>query len=218
MIPRDILAGNPERTAPTLSPDGTRLAWLAPDKNDVLQVWIKTIGQTDDQMVTTEKKRGIQTYYWANDNRTLLYLQDHDGDENFHLLGADLLSGHHRDFTPFDGTRVSAVILNPDFPDVVLVCLNARDRTVFDVHRLDLQKGQLTLDTQNPGDVSDWITDAQFRVRGACALRPDAGKEVRLRGDNQSSWKTFLQAGPEEILETLDFTADGQSLIDSKVK
>src|SRR5262245_18743622 len=32
LIPRDVLFGNPERTSPRLSPDGTRLAWIAPDK------------------------------------------------------------------------------------------------------------------------------------------------------------------------------------------
>ena len=38
LIPRDVLFGNPERTSPHLSPDGKRLAWLAPDKKNVLQV------------------------------------------------------------------------------------------------------------------------------------------------------------------------------------
>ena len=38
LIPRDVLFGNPERMSPKLSPDGTRLAWLAPDTNNVLQV------------------------------------------------------------------------------------------------------------------------------------------------------------------------------------
>src|SRR5215210_9255048 len=74
LIPRDVLFGNPERTQPQLSPDGKRLAWLAPDKKNVLQVWVKTIGGTDDKAVTADKKRGIRQYSWARDNKTLLYL------------------------------------------------------------------------------------------------------------------------------------------------
>src|SRR2546421_8847988 len=84
LIPREVLFGNPERTSPHLSPDGKRLAWLAPDKRNVLQVWVKTIGTNDDKMVTADKKRGIRQYFWAEDDRTLLYLQDNDGDENWH--------------------------------------------------------------------------------------------------------------------------------------
>src|SRR5437667_4828935 len=79
LIARDVLFGNPERTSPQLSPDGKRLAWLAPDKKNVLQVWMKTIGNDDDKIVTADKKRGIRQYTWARDNKTLLYLQDEDG-------------------------------------------------------------------------------------------------------------------------------------------
>jgi len=38
LIPREILFGNPERQNPQISPDGKYLAYLAPDKNNVLQV------------------------------------------------------------------------------------------------------------------------------------------------------------------------------------
>src|SRR5262245_39586043 len=81
LIARDVLFGNPERANPQLSPDGKRLAWLAPDKKNVLQVWVKTLGGSDDKAVTADKKRGIRQYTWARDNKTLLYLQDNDGNE-----------------------------------------------------------------------------------------------------------------------------------------
>src|SRR5436190_22617276 len=105
LIPREILFGNPERTSPELSPDGKRLAWLAPDTNNVLQVWVKTVGKNDDKIVTADKKRGIRQYLWAKNNRNLLYLQDSDGDENFHAFGVDLDSGNVRDYSPFQGVR-----------------------------------------------------------------------------------------------------------------
>ncbi|HEV2327711.1 MAG TPA: hypothetical protein VGY56_02860 [Verrucomicrobiae bacterium] len=90
LIPRDLLFGNPERTSPALSPDGFRLTWLAPDSNNILQVWMKNLDTNEERVITADKKRGIQIYFWAKDNRTLLYLQDRDGDENYHLFGVDL--------------------------------------------------------------------------------------------------------------------------------
>lgn len=101
LIARDVLFGNPERTSPQLSPDGKRLAWLAPDPKNVLQVWVKTVGGSDDKMITADKKRGIRSYLWAEDDRTLLYVQDADGDENWHVYGVDLVAGTVRDYTPF---------------------------------------------------------------------------------------------------------------------
>jgi hypothetical protein len=31
LIPREVLFGNPEKVSPRISPDGKRLAWIAPD-------------------------------------------------------------------------------------------------------------------------------------------------------------------------------------------
>jgi dipeptidyl aminopeptidase/acylaminoacyl peptidase len=211
LIPRDLLFGNPERTSPALSPDGERLAWLAPDTNNVLQVWVKTVGKEDDKIVTADKKRGIRQYFWAKDNRTLLYLQDSDGDENFHVYGVDLPSGNVRDYTPFQGVRAQVNDLNPEFPNEILLELNLRDRSLFDVYRLNLKNGGMELDTENPGDVTAWGSDAKFRVRMAQVATPDGGTEIRLRPDEKSPWKTFLKVGPDEILSWLSFSKDGTS-------
>src|ERR1700680_4283299 len=43
LIPREVLFGNPERISPHISPDGTRLAWIAP-RDGVLNVWVAPIG------------------------------------------------------------------------------------------------------------------------------------------------------------------------------
>src|SRR4029079_15119254 len=48
LIPRDVLFGNPDRAGPQISPDGKRLAYLRPDDKNVLQVWVRTLGQNDD--------------------------------------------------------------------------------------------------------------------------------------------------------------------------
>ncbi len=212
LIPRDVLFGNPERTSPALSPDGKRLALLAPDTNNVLQVWVKALDKDDTKIVTADKKRGIRQYFWAKDNRNLIYLQDSDGDENFHAYGVDLQTGNVRDYTPFQGIRAQGMRSNPDFPDELLVELNLRDRSLFDVYRLNLKNGALELDTENPGDVIGWGADANFRIRSAQVATPDGGTEIRVRTNEKSPWKTFLKVGPEEILQALGFSKDGQSL------
>ena len=211
IISRDVLFGNPERTHPRLSPDGQRLAWIAPDKKNVLQVWVKTIGKDDDKMVTADKKRGIRQFFWAQNNKTLLYTQDNDGDENFHVYGVDLPSGNVRDYTPFQGVRASVADINQDFPDEILLEMNLRNRQAMDVHRLNLSTGAVTLDTENPGDVAGWGADAKFQVRAAQIQTPDGGTEIRIRDDAKSPWKTLVKVGPDEILGFEDFSLDGKS-------
>jgi dipeptidyl aminopeptidase/acylaminoacyl peptidase len=213
VIARDVLFGNPERTAPQLSPDGKRLAWLAPDKKNVLQVWVKTLGKDDDKVVTADKKRGIRQYTWARDNKTLLYLQDNDGNENFHLYGVDLTTNNVRDYTPIEGTRAGIISLDASLPDQVLVSLNARDRHYFDTYRLALSSGALTLDTQNPGDVDSWVAGANNEVMVAQAVDPkDGSTEIRVRKNHLAAWKSLAKAPYDEILGVDGISADGRSL------
>jgi len=212
LIPRDVLFGNPERANPRLSPDGKKLAWIAPDKKNVLQVWVKTVGKSDDKMVTADKKRGIRQYFWAEDDRTLLYMQDLDGDENFHVYGVDLSTGNVRDYTALQGVRAAVLDTNPKFPETILVEMNARNRHVMDVYKLDLRTGALVLDTENPGDVVGWDADNQQRVRAAQISTPDGGTELRVRDDEKAPWRTLMKASMEENLNLVAFTPDDKGV------
>src|SRR5918997_3726512 len=88
IIPREVLFGNPEKAQPRLSPDGKRLAYLAP-VDGVLNVWVgpvdAPVGGEDYRPVTMERKRGIRIYFWAEDNEHIVYLQDVGGDEDWRV-------------------------------------------------------------------------------------------------------------------------------------
>src|SRR5208283_3696179 len=90
LIPRKLLFGNPERTAVTISPDGTKLAFLAPVEG-VLNVWIAPAAEPEKaEPVTHDRRRGVRSYRWAHTNAHMLYIQDKDGDENWHVYATDL--------------------------------------------------------------------------------------------------------------------------------
>jgi dipeptidyl aminopeptidase/acylaminoacyl peptidase len=213
VISREILFGNPERVSPKLSPDGKKLAWIAPDEKNVLQVWVKTIGQEDGKKVTADKKRGIRQYLWAQDDKTLLYLQDTDGDENFHVYGVDLASGNVRDLTPFQGVRAEPQNVSQKIRDRILVTMNLRDRRFMDVHEVNLETGAVKLVAENPGDVDDWTSTDDLEVKVAMARKPDGSSEVRVRETATGPWKTLLTAPFGDRLGVLDITADGAGVL-----
>src|ERR1700735_4332430 len=212
LIPRETLLGNPERANPHIAPDGKWLAWLAPDEHDVLQVWVQTIGDHDARIVTADKSRGIESFGWAFDSKTIVYPQDAAGDENFHLFAVDLDSDNVRDLTPWQGVRAESVASSPKFPERILVALNLRDRKLMDVYRVDLRAGAVELDTTNPGDVGGWLADDDMVVRAAIVTTPDGGTEIRIRDSAAGPWRTLMKAGMNDNLAALDFTKDGQSL------
>ena len=173
LIPRRVLLGNPRRWQPALSPDGKRLAYLAPNEGDALQVWVATLGESDDRCVSTER-RSIQIYEWAWDSNTILYRRDNDGDENLHLCAIDLETGYTRDLTPWPGLPCHYTMTAAKRPDEILAELNVRDRRLMDVWRIDLRTGAAMLEVENPGDVAWWVADDELVVR-ACEWIHAAG-------------------------------------------
>jgi dipeptidyl aminopeptidase/acylaminoacyl peptidase len=212
LIPRKILFGNPERMSPQMSPDGQWIAFLAPDERDVLQVWLRTVSGHKEQKLTADPKRGIRSFFWTYLPNKLVYLQDQDGDENFHLHCVDVQTHEVRDLTPFPGVRADVIAVEPNLPSQMLVALNRVDPRKHDVYRLDLNSGESTLDVENPGNVLGWVPDAELRVRAALAATPDGGHEVWWREASADAWKTILTLSPEDQGQPLDFSADGQTL------
>jgi len=212
LIPREVLFGNPDKASPQVSPDGALLAYLAPD-DGVLNVWVRTLGQQDDRPVTRDRKRGIRAFQWAYDGRRLLYVQDQEGDENWHVWSVELATGVIRDMTPFQGVQAQIAGLHHRFPNEMLVGLNLRDARLHDVHRVDLATGAVTLDTENPGDVVAWLPDPEFRIRAAYAALPDGGFQLRVRDTGDApAWRPLLTWGPEEEGRPLGFTPDGTGI------
>jgi dipeptidyl aminopeptidase/acylaminoacyl peptidase len=223
LIPREVLFGNPEQSDPQISPGGTQIAWLAPDKNDVLNVWARAIEGGKPHPITNEAHRPIFWYAWGGDGKHILYLQDNAGDENQHLFSADLTNENVRDLTPFRGVRAQNVFTDLQHPRFVLVALNLRDRHAFDMYRIDLQTGAITLEATNPGDVLTWTTDNDFVIRGATAFDGKTGASiVRVRDAADKPWRDLVVMpferalfGGEVFVGSLiaGFDPDGKSMV-----
>lgn len=212
LIPRDILFGNPQRTSPRLSSDGKYLAYIAPDEKNVLQVWLRTLGEEDDRQLTNDKKRGIRSYFWTYQPEQLIYLQDADGDENFHLYSVNINTNIVRDLTPFQGVKAQVIDLDPEFPERILVGLNLNDPQKFDVYRIDLNNGAVEFDTDNPGNIVGWTANAKFEVLAASAATADGGSELLYRETIDRDWSTLRTWGPDDEGGALGFSADDNTL------
>lgn len=213
LIPRTVLFGNPEKSGAQISPDGKHLAYLAP-VNNVLNVWVGTPGGDDFQPVTQDTDRGIRFYFWAADNIHIMYLQDVGGNENWRLYATSLETKETRDLTPFENVQVQIIDRDKHFPNELLIAINKENPQVHDVYHLDLSNGELTLIEKNPGNVAGWVTDAQFKVRGAEISLPDGGSELQIRASESSDWHTIIHWGPDDATGSgaICFTHDGQGL------
>jgi len=223
LIPREILFGNPARTDPKVSPDGSQLSWLAPDKSNTLNVWTSALDGTHAHCVTNETGDPIEWYTWAGDGKHVLYLHDNAGDEIPHLFSTDLMTGNVRDLTPFRGVRAQNVLTDSRHPAAVLVAMNLRDRTKFDMYRVDLETGAITIEAQNPGDVLTWRADNNFVLRAATAFDGTTGRTIiRVRDAGDKAWRDLVVMPFERALFAgqvvngsliVGFDPDGKSLL-----
>ena len=214
LVPRRVLFGNPEKQGAALSPDGKRLMYRAP-VNDVMNIFVGTVGADDFEPVTHQTERNINASAWAWDNRHILYVRDIGGDENFHLFKVDLESGDTVDLTPFDSVQVlpTDIELDKAFPDVALFTMNKDNPQAKDVYRVQLSSGEITKVAENPGNIFSWVKDSEFNIRAGLIMRPDGGWTVLARDTEDSVWREVFTSDQEDGQTTaVGFSKDGTKL------
>ena len=217
LIPRDIFFGNPDKTAARISPDGTRISYLAP-VDGVLNVWI---GPSDDlasaKPVTNDTGRGIRSYSWAYTNQHILYIQDKGGDENWRIYKVDLESGETQDLTPFDNVQARIENISHKHPDEILISINNREPQFHDIYRARLSNGERELVLENEGHAG-YIIDHDYNVRLAVGFTPEGGSQIFKR--NGREWELFFSVGMEDVMTTspigVNQNNDGVYMIDSR--
>jgi dipeptidyl aminopeptidase/acylaminoacyl peptidase len=172
----------PTRASAVISPDGTRIAYLAPWK-DRLNVWVQPVdvedgGVDQGRCVTADETRSVLSFEWTDDPRWMLYLQDNGGDENWHIYRVDLddPDASAVDLTPFPGAK-AVFELPGGMPGRARVYVNKRNVGLMDVYELDIATGELTMVAENPGKVAGWLSSRGGDLF-AVALTPDGDVEL----------------------------------------
>jgi len=213
LIDRGVLFGNADRKSVRISPDGSKLAYLAP-KAGVMNVWVAPIDDLEAaEAVTDNRDRGIPTFRWTYTNDDILFKKDDDGNENWHIHRVDLESGEQTDLTPFDGVKAQIQELSPDRPGTLLAAINRRNPKYHDVYRIDLESGDSEMVEKNDGEFAGWVTDDSLDVRLAVRQTKTGGKKY-LKPDGDGGWTPLIEVGRKDALSTqvLGFDDSGEKL------
>ena len=214
-LPVEDLFAPPVRTLATISPDGTRIAYLAPWKNR-LNVWVEDVdGGTEPRCVTADATRSVINYQWTDDPRWMLYTQDSGGDENWHIYRVDLddPAAPAVDLTPFPGIRTYFELL-PGRPGKAMVGMTKRTPLLADAYELDIASGELTLLAENPGKVAGWFASRNGDLFGY-SLTTDGDVELSTWEPDQQALRTLaVYDGADYTLSIwpMVVTPDGKGL------
>src|SRR5437016_11102928 len=151
LIPRKVLYGNPDKAQVEISPDGKYISYLGP-VGSVQNVWVAPISDPwAGKPVTSDTTRGIRFYAWTYLPDHLLYIQDLQGDENWHVYDVNLATGAITDLTPIKGVNAQISKISAKCPEAIIVGLNDRVPQHHDQHLINLNTGERTLLLENPG-------------------------------------------------------------------
>ncbi len=210
LIPMKDFFRNPTKVSFQLSPDGEHFAFLKP-WHKRLNVFVQKVGDTTETRITSAEARDIAGFAWAN-NQRIVYVQDKNGDENYKLYGVNIDGSNFKILTPFDKVRVGIVDDLEDNPNEMIIQMNKRDPRVFDAYRININTGKMKMIAQNPGNISQWITDWKGDIRLATTT-DGVNTSLLYRKDPSKPFKTILTTSFKETMQPLFFTFDNDQVI-----
>ncbi|MBB5084770.1 hypothetical protein [Nonomuraea endophytica] len=219
LVDIETFFSDPEFSGASISPDGTRIAYLAPEHGRT-NVWVRGIHEehADAVCVTHDARRGIKTYYWTDDPRWLLYLQDNDGNEDWHLYRVDLDAPDEPavDLTPMPpGSRVFGAEPMRLVPGSVLVWMNRRPASV-DVFRIEVATGETTVHLEQPQPNATVVVDRDGGAPFHSVLTDDGSYEIYAVGPGPGEKRLLRRLGGPEYPLGLPLqiaTPDGKGLL-----
>ncbi|NRB11112.1 MAG: S9 family peptidase [Rickettsiaceae bacterium] len=191
IIPRNVLFGNPDHMAVSLSPNGKYVSYIAPN-NGVLNVWVAPYGELSKaKVVTDDKSRGIRKYFWSYDNQHILYMQDQKGDENWRIYSVNIDDLAVKDFTSKDKVKSYVLKSSHKYPDELLIAMNARVSEYFDIYHVNLSNNKIELIYENIAEYSQFLADDDFNVRIGYKMNKE-GEGLIYRFENADFTKPKL--------------------------
>jgi len=217
MIEREALFGNPSRFQGRLSPNGSMMSFRAPLEG-VMNLWVAPAGDFDSaRAITHDTGRGVPSHFWTLDSASVLYIQDQNGDENWHLYRVDLRSGEILDLTPYPGVNAQVMAQSEKHPGKIVVGMNDRDARWHDAYLVDINSGERELLVRNEG-FSAIHADNNLDIRLAEKQTEDGGSIVLVFVEDE--WQQLTEIPVEDSFTTRVLSFDDQNtgvyIIDSR--
>jgi dipeptidyl aminopeptidase/acylaminoacyl peptidase len=213
LIPRRLLFADPGKSVVRISPDGRKIAYLAP-LDGVLNLWVASlddIGNARGLTRVTDRSLGPWVQ-WLHNNRHVVFFREQGGDENWQAYRVDVETGDILALTPAPGVKSFIHQTSHHFPDELLVAHNARDKRFFDIYRVNVATGASTL-VQANDRFAGFFTDPQFKVRFAARFA-DNGDVEYLQPGAGGEWELFARIDAADAMTTrpIEFSDDGREL------
>jgi dipeptidyl aminopeptidase/acylaminoacyl peptidase len=89
--------------------------------------------------------------------------------------------------------------------------MNKRNPEIFDAYRLNIKTGELKMEAENPGSVSEWYSDHDGKIRAAVTT-DGVNSSLLYRENDSTPFRTVLTTSFKETVRPLFFTFDNKNV------
>jgi dipeptidyl aminopeptidase/acylaminoacyl peptidase len=209
LIPMQDFFRNPEKSSFKISPNGEHIAYMKPWKAR-MNVFVMDMNTKKEVRLTSSQERGMYWFAWLNNNR-IGYIKDEGGNENMHFYAVNIDMSNEIDLTPFENVQARIIDDLEDDPNHIIMGLNKRNPQIHDPYRINVNDGKMDMIAENPGNISEWMTDHDGKLR--IAITSDGVNTSLLYRDKESDgFKPILTTDFKVSVAPLFFTFDDKNL------
>ena len=209
LIPMEDFFRNPEKSSFSISPNGNHIAYMKPWKTR-MNVFIMEMTSKKETRLTSSQERGIYGFTWLTNER-IGYVKDEGGNENIHFFAVNIDMSNEIDLTPFENVQTRIIDDLEDDPNHIIIGLNKRDPQIHDPYRINVNDGKMELIAENPGNISQWMTDHDGKLRIA-TTSDGVNTSLLYRNKESDEFKPILTTDFKVSVVPLFFTFDNKNL------
>jgi dipeptidyl aminopeptidase/acylaminoacyl peptidase len=214
ILDRELFFGDPEISGGQISPDGKFISFIKP-YDGTRNIWVKKAEDSFENAwpVTADTERPIRGYFWSRDSKSILYVQDKGGNENFHVyaVSPEPTEGSvpdSRALTSGESVRAIIYAVPKSQPDIIYVGLNDRDPAWHDLYKISISTGKKELVIENTERITSWTFDLKDQLR--LASRSTTGGQTEILKIVDGNFEKIYSCGVTETCYPVYFNKDGK--------
>ncbi len=209
VIPIESFFNNPEKSNFQLSPNGKFISYLQKHEG-IENIYVLDLENNVTERITSETDIGIRLSFWAN-NEEIIFLKYRAPGDSLRLMAVNknALSVRYI-LPPSDVTMrwVGPMVVNDN--NELLISLNSRDSSLFDVYRLHIINCTFEMVAMNPGNIIEWLPDNNGEIKVAVAS--DGHTETILYRESESlPFVPIIENNFRTSVQPLGFSAKNEN-------
>lgn len=167
-------------------------------------IFIQTLADGKERMVTSFLDYSVRDYFWTYNDQIILTKNMFEKNK-FEMFAIDAATMQTHDLLLAPKVKFRLLNRNRDNPDVITFTMNKRDSAAIDVYRMNTKTGDLKMYIKNPGNITEWFTDVDGRIRLAKAS-DGVNETILFRQNDDSKFNRIIVNNFKNQVKPIAFT------------